>query len=84
MYYRRGILSPIAHSACNEDFRLKRYGNHHKTDTPLLKLSIDIVEDFPISDSLHLIDIGVMKRLIVGWRDGNFGKLFTKWRARDI
>lgn len=66
----------------NDDFRLKRYGNHHKTDTPLLNLPIDMVEDFPVSDSLHLIDLGVMKRLLIGWRDGNFGKLLTKWRAK--
>lgn len=67
----------------NEDFRRKKYGLHHKTDTPLLKLPIDMIEDFPISDSLHLVDLGVMKRLLVGWRDGNFGKLLTKWRAQD-
>lgn len=42
-----------------------------------------MIEDFPISDSLHLIDLGVMKRLLRGWRDGDFGKLLTKWRARD-
>lgn len=49
-----------------------------------MKLNIDMVEDFPVSDSLHLIDLGVMKRLIVGWRDGKFEKYITKWRANDI
>lgn len=67
----------------NEGFRMKSYGDHHKTDTPLLKLPIDMIEDFPVSDSLHLVDLGVMKRLLVGWRDGNFPKLLTKWRAHD-
>lgn len=67
----------------DEGFRMKSYGNHHKTDTPLLKLPIDMIEDFPVSDSLHLVDLGLMKRLLVGWRDGNFPKLLTKWSAHD-
>lgn len=63
----------------NEDFRERKYGQHHKNDSPLLELeNIDIVEDFPACDSLHLIDLGVMKRLLIGWRDGNFGKYITK------
>ncbi|RVE45461.1 hypothetical protein evm_009896 [Chilo suppressalis] len=68
----------------NEDFRNKKYGRHHKQDSPLLKLKIDMVEDILVSDSLHLIDLGVMKRLLIGWRDGNFGIYLTKWRAQDI
>ncbi|RVE41953.1 hypothetical protein evm_013393 [Chilo suppressalis] len=67
----------------NEEFRNNKYRDHLKSDTPLLKLPIDMIEDFPISDSLHLIDLGVMKRLLVGWRDGNFKNLTTKWRADD-
>ncbi|RVE40997.1 hypothetical protein evm_014354 [Chilo suppressalis] len=40
----------------NDDYRLKKYGPHHKLDSPLLKLHIDMIEDFPVSDSLHIID----------------------------
>lgn len=43
-----------------------------------------MIEDFPVGDSLHLIDLGIMKRLLFGWRDGNLGKLITKWSSRDI
>lgn len=43
-----------------------------------------MIEDFPVSDSLHLIDLGLMKRLLMGWRDGNFGTYITKWNARNI
>lgn len=50
----------------NADFREKVYGRHHKKDSPLLALNVDMVEDFPVSDSLHLIDLGVMKRLLTG------------------
>ncbi|XP_061716895.1 uncharacterized protein LOC133524769 [Cydia pomonella] len=68
----------------NGDFRAKKYGQHHKKDSPLLSLNIDMIEDFPVSDSLHLIDLGLMKRLLIGWRDGNFGKYLTKWNAQNI
>ncbi|RVE53676.1 hypothetical protein evm_001568 [Chilo suppressalis] len=68
----------------NEDFRAKKYEEHHKQDSPLLQLKIDMIENFPVADSLHLIDLGLMKRLLLGWRDGNFGKYLTKWSARDI
>lgn len=68
----------------DQEFRDKKYGPHHKKDSPLLRLGIDMVEDFPVADSLHLVDWGIMKRLLVGWRNGNFGKYITKWCAKDI
>lgn len=68
----------------DKDFRSKKDEEHHKLDSPLLKLNIDMVENFPVCDSLHLIDLGVMKRLLTGWRDGNFGKYLTKWCSKDI
>lgn len=68
----------------DENFRRKMYGSHHKMDSPLLKLPIDMVEQFPVSDLLHLIHLGIMKRLLIGWRDGNFGRLKTKWCAQNI
>lgn len=68
----------------DKDFRAKKYEGHHKQDSPLLRLKIDMIEDFPVADSLHLIDLGLMKRLLLGWRGGNFGKYLTKWSARDI
>lgn len=68
----------------DEDFRKKLYGKHHKVDSPLLSLPIDMIKSFPVADSMHLIDLGIMKRLLIGWRDGNFGKKDTKLRASDI
>ncbi|XP_047510862.1 uncharacterized protein LOC125053528 isoform X2 [Pieris napi] len=76
--------SKISPPRTDEDFRELKYGAHHKIDSPLLKLPIDMVEQFPVSDSLHLIHLGIMKRLLTGWKDGNFFKLKTKWCARDI
>ena len=66
------------------DFRNKKYGSHHKNDTPLLRLSIDMIKDFPVGDSLHLIDLGITKKLLLGWRDGKFGTLNTKWPAITV
>lgn len=66
----------------NEKFRQKMYGSHHKVDSPLLRLNIDMVEQFPVGDSLHLLHLGNMKRLLHGWRDGIFRNSQTKWPAR--
>lgn len=51
-------------------------------DSPLLKLNIDIVEQIPVGDCLHLLHLGVMKRLLTGWRDGYFRNSETKWPAQ--
>lgn len=32
--------------------------DHHKDDSPLLKLKLDMVQDIIIADSLHLYDLG--------------------------
>lgn len=58
------------------------YGSHHKFDSPLLELDIDMVEQFPGGDSLHLLHLGLMKRLLFGWRDGTFRRSDTKWPAQ--
>lgn len=43
-----------------------------------------MIDDFPVADSLHLIDLGLMKKCLIGWRDGNFGNYRTKWCAKDV
>lgn len=63
----------------DEGFRAKIYEDHHKTDSPLLKLNIDMIQKIPIADSLHLLHLGLMKRFLLGWRDGTFRKSDTKW-----
>lgn len=66
----------------DDKFRKKLYGSHHKFDSPLLKLDIDMIQQFPVADSLHLLHLGVTKRLLFGWRDGSFRNTDTKWRAQ--
>lgn len=66
----------------DDEFRRKVYGTHHKCDSPLLKLGIDMIHHFPVADSLHLLHLGIMKRLLFGWRDGTFLYSDSKWRAQ--
>lgn len=67
----------------DENFRNRMYGTHHKKDSPLLSLHIDMIEQFPVGDCLHLLHLGMTKRLLFGWRDGKFRRKReqTKWRA---
>lgn len=50
----------------------------------MLKLNIDMIEQFPVGDSLHLLHLGIVKRLLFGWRDGTFKHSDTKWPAKTI
>lgn len=47
----------------DENFRQRYQPEHHHVRSVLEDLPIDMVKNFPISDSLHLIDLGLMKRL---------------------
>lgn len=62
------------------DFRTKKDPDHHKVNgmtreyivSPLERLPINMVQDFVIGDSLHLIDLGIMRRLLNGWKNGGY------------
>lgn len=66
----------------NCTFRNKEDEYHHKIDSPLLKLPINMIDAFPVADSLHLIDLGIVKRLLTGWRDGYFKNKLLKWPSK--
>lgn len=66
----------------NEKFRNKEYPEHQRSDTPLTRLPIDMVEDVIVSDSLHLLELGVMRRLLNGWRTGSMTKR-AKWSTTE-
>lgn len=63
-------------------FRNKEYPEHQRSDTPLLQLPIDMVEDVIVSDALHLLELGVMRKLLNGWRTGSMTKR-AKWSTKD-
>lgn len=56
------------------DFRANVYTEHTKYPSPISELPIDMVEDFPVADVLHLIDLGVTRRLLNSWKRGLFGR----------
>lgn len=66
----------------NEKFRNKEYPEHQRNETPLIHLPIDMVEDIIVSDALHLLELGVMRRLLNGWRTGSMTKR-AKWSTTD-
>lgn len=35
-------------------------------------------------DALHLLELGIMKRILKGWRDGTLGNHKAKWTAEQI
>lgn len=73
----RTVIFPSLHCTprTDEKFRKKMYGKHHNGDeSPILRIcAVDMVKDFIVADPLHLLELGVMKRLLTGWRDGKFG-----------
>lgn len=46
-------------------FRNRYQPEHHKKDSILELLPIDMVKAFPISDALHLFDLGITRRYIM-------------------
>lgn len=51
------------------DFRLKINEEYHVGDCPLAELSVNLVSVFPL-DYMHLVCLGVMRRLILAWVKG--------------
>lgn len=56
---------------------------HHKEDSILEDLPIDMVDDFVIAEDLHLLHLGIMKKMLFIWKDGGTD-LEYKWSADDI
>lgn len=67
----------------NEKFRMNLYPNHQKHITPLIELPIDIIKDFVVADSLHLLELGIMKKLLNGWRSGKLGNN-ARWSVHEM
>lgn len=67
----------------NESFRAREHQGHHKEKSPLEELDIDMVVSFPSSDSLHLLELGIMKRCMLRWTFGEKGYA-RKWSNGKI
>lgn len=69
----------------DKDFRSRVYDGHHKFDSILEKIDgLDMVKDFPIGDALHLIDLGITKRLLNGWKSGTLNNHKAKWSGKQL
>lgn len=75
------------HSDCplrtDRSFRSRLEPGHHRVNSIIERLPIDMVKDFVIADSLHLLELGAMRRLINIWKDG-LKNHQEKWNKRDI
>ncbi|GAB0100954.1 uncharacterized protein DMENIID0001_170700 [Sergentomyia squamirostris] len=80
------INTTNANERTDETFRMRSDPKHHKTTSPLEELPLNMIKDFPVGDALHLIDLGVTKRLLKGWQNGTFtiGRKFTDYEAEKI
>lgn len=87
----RGEFNQISHTVVfpkldapkrtDADFRNKMYfGGHQKELTPLLDIpNLDMIQDFPIGDSMHLLDHGITSRLLNGFINGKLSNVDAKW-----
>ena len=65
------IIFPELHATkrTDESFKEQTDANHHKDKSPLLELGIGLVTKFPL-DYMHLICLGVMRKLLINWKMG--------------
>lgn len=64
----------------NESFRMRTQEEHHIGWSILEQLGIDMVESFPL-DYMHLVCLGVMRKLLWAWIRGPFS---VRLRRSDI
>lgn len=62
-------MNTNAQKRTNELFQKQDDNEHHISETPLLKLPIDLVKCFPI-DYMHNICLGIMRKLLNTWLKG--------------
>lgn len=68
----------------DDSFRKREQEEHHKNMSIIEKIiGVDMIADFPTSDPLHLLHLGVMKRCLLRWVDGT-KSYKTKLRTRDL
>lgn len=51
----------------NESFRTRVQPTHHKEESILETLDIDMIAAIPTSDPLHLLDLGIMRKCSYRW-----------------
>lgn len=82
-YLNNRVCYGVLNAALRTDshFRTGLYGeDYHVNTTPLLQLEIDLIRNIPL-DYMHLVCLGVMKRLISFWCKGNIS---IRMMANDL
>lgn len=67
----------------DERFRNRYQPEHHSEFSVLENLPIDMIRAFPTSDSQHLLDLGVMKRMLLMWT-GELKSYPRTWSNAEI
>lgn len=87
LYSDRRVCFPINTSTDNRQdtdfFSINSSEEHIKGKSPLLKLNIGLMSQF-ILDPMHLIYLGVMRRLLCCWVEGDRGVRFSKKNIFDL
>lgn len=85
-YFKQVHRMSFLHSDCemrsDKSFRDRTHQSHHKENSLIENLPIDMVLDFKTSDSLHLLHLGVMKKCILTWMNGDVG-YESKWTTKE-
>lgn len=70
-YYKNKVVFPNlrALKRTNESFRGLTEDDYHTSQTPLLRLPIDMIKCFP-TDYKHNICLGIVRKLLFTWLDG--------------
>jgi hypothetical protein len=61
----------------DQSFRNRIHEDHHNGDSILEQLDIDMVLDFPV-DPMHLVDLGVCRKLLLTWIRGPLERRISK------
>lgn len=67
----------------NTSFRDRIDSEHHRQNSCLELLPIDMISDFIIADPLHLLELGIMRKLLRIWVNGDIIKDF-KLSKNDV
>lgn len=88
VYNRKSKTTVYAGLFCpkrtNEGFRNWQYPIHQKYESPLLSLPIDMILQFPVANRLHLLELGVQKRLLSGWCGVKKQDFHVKWTHVEV
>ncbi|XP_049293285.1 uncharacterized protein LOC125768956 isoform X2 [Anopheles funestus] len=80
VYFPYGDAAPRT----DENFRNFLYGDHQIERTPVYDLpQFDLIKQVPVSDQLHLSDLGVTRKLLMIWIFGKHRTNCTKWSNQE-